>query len=201
MVSDGNEEHVKEPKIRIIWHLIFASFIIFSIFNFLALPIMRSQFPSNTLVAILFRSYLITTFVYFLCLLFILIFRYYKYLLITSKDLDFKNIVFFYIFGVILFAYLYQSIYLLHPSAFNIPSPVIIPTQFLMDNGLVAYYSLADFIVYSSTIIVSISYPRISSASLIVSIVNVVEVLYGLVVITMLIATFIQKTDKQKDNI
>lgn len=198
LVSEGSEAHVKEPSVRRVWHLLFGSFVLFSLFVLILKYALRSLFPTSYLVAMLYRSIILAFFVYVFILLCLLVFRYYAHLLRTRKDLRFNNIIFFYLFGIILFAYLYQQLYLLWPPLFVMSNPIYVPARYLMGDSLIFYLSFFDFIVYSGTVISTLSYPRIQSGSMAVSFVNILELFYGITIITLLVATFIQKTDSKR---
>jgi hypothetical protein len=200
LVSEGDKAHVQEPKVRRLWHLLFASMVLFFLISFLLKNALRSTFPESLFVATSYRVFIFIFFVYLIVLLFSLATRFYTCLLKTSKDLRLSNILFFYFFGIILFAYLYQTLYLLKPSLFNMPNPLFIPEPYLMDKFSMSYLSLLDFMVYSATTIVTLSYYRIQSGSILVSFINIIEIFYGIAIVALLVATFIQKSDlKEKE--
>lgn len=198
LVSDGNIESVKEPKVRVIWHIFFFSLIGFIVISGLTLPNLRSLFPNSHQVAMIWRLFCLSFYLFTLFLLCILAYRHYAYLLRTAKDIRFSNIIFFYTMGALLFASIYQALYLLKPSLFTMSNPIYIPQPYFMDFGYIAYLAIADFIVYSLSIMVSLEYPRIQSSSVVVSVVNIFEVLFAIAIIVLLVATFVQMSSQER---
>ena len=198
LISDGAEAHVQEPKVRRLWHLLFASLILFWIVLSLLKTALRSIFPESYIAAQGYRVFILSFLIYLIVILFVLATRFYSRLLKTSKDLRLVNILFFYFTGIVLFAYVYQTLYLLKPSLFLMTDPMFVPEHYLMDNFLMSYLSLLDFMVYSGTTVVTFSYYRIQSGSILVSFLNIIEIFYGIGIVVLLVATFIQKSGVQK---
>lgn len=198
MASEGDKAAIREERVRVIWHVLFFSICVFVLAGILGVHIVRSFFPDSSNAAVAWRSFLVLFYVYLLSLLFLLCFRHYLYLLRTGKDLRFKPIGFFYFIGIIFFGKLYNSIFFLKPELFEVIDPILKPAPNLMYLGIKAFINELVFYVYSACTVVSIEYPRIRSSSTIVSTINVVEVLYGIMIIVLLVATFVQKSDHSK---
>jgi len=198
LVSEGSEESVREPKVRIVWHTFFFSLLIFAALTTLFNMVIKSHMEHSELAAIIYRAFYSVCLGYFIALLYLLAYRHYIYLLKTGRDLRFQQIIFFYIFGVLLFAKLYGSLFFLQPNLFTYSHPIIEPTACLMEFSLLIYALLADFFVYSACVTVSIEYPRIMSSSLLVSALNVMQILFSLTIVAIFIATFIQKADQKE---
>jgi hypothetical protein len=121
--------------------------------------------------------------------------------MVTGNDLRFVNIVFFFLGGIFLFGLLYSSIYDLSPSSFRYPDALVIPKPILQNLNLATRTLFqGDFLLYSACTAVSLGYPRIMSASAVVSALNFLEVVGTLLIISLLIATFVGRAGVMDDD-
>ena len=195
LVSDGSIEAVKEPRTRFAWHLLFFSVIIYTAISLIGDSFLGGYLSDSTQLALGRRWFKIVASLWLLATLCFLAYRHYRFLLLTGKDLRFRNIVFFFSMGVILFGHLYQALYILSPTLFTYPDTFVSPT----DKAVQLHFPLSslfsgDFTLYSACVAVSVGYPRIASASALISFINVVEVVASFLITALLIATFVQKT-------
>jgi hypothetical protein len=97
--------------------------------------------------------------------------------MLTGKDLRFTNVVFFFVIGVLAFGMFYQHLYILHPEYFHYLDPLVVPGATIRPIGFWTKWLFGfDFDLYSACTAVAVSYPRIVSASAVVSLFNVFEV-------------------------
>jgi hypothetical protein len=198
LISDGDEAIVNEPKVRVvIYNLILSIIISFILLSFSKTLII--QFYSQSVLAVTIQRWLIVACsVYFISILFLLAYRHYIFLFRTGIDLHFKQIVVFYILSVTFFAYLYMSLFFLSTPLFLYPDPLIVPPAHVSDHGLKGLLLGGDFFLYATCISVSVDYPRISSGSWLISLINVIQKLYSFAMVAIFLSTFIQKTNKRR---
>jgi hypothetical protein len=194
LLSEGSEEWIAEPQVLIIWHWFFVSTVaVIAVPVFIHLWVGSAIFQSVP-AALCYRIVLTVGYLLSTALLAALIAKHYKYLLSTGKDLRFRNIVYFWIIWVFLFGQIYQSFYMIRPALFSCPIPllqhssVFVSLGFIVGNKMRIYFT-----VYSAATSVSNTVPFLSSASLIVSIFNVAEVLGTILMIGIVVATFVNK--------
>ena len=193
LFSEGLYDAVKQPKVRRSWHILF-----FSTFSFLILLLLSnflsSSFSDVKNAVLILRIFKLIGGIYILFCLFFLSFYHYKYLLLTGKDLKFNNILFFYVFGIMLFGLIYSALYFINPSLFSYANPILVPTSTIEHHGLKGFILVLDFNVYSSCVALSLDYPRICSSSFAVSLVNIFEVLFSIAFIALFVGIFVQKS-------
>ena len=183
------------------WHVLFFSFI-FIVIIFMPLVTLLSENASQSpLLTLILRACRLAVLSWVLITMIYLAYVHYRYLMSTSKDLRFKNAVFFFLFGVLVLGYVYESLYFLSPLSFNYPNPIVVPGPTLEALHFpTAYLSLLDFMLYSACTAVAVAYPRISSASAVVSFLNVLQALGTLLIGALLIATFVHQSGTPPDD-
>ena len=189
---DNSEEWIREKKVFNWWNVLFFSTFIYLILSFLLFFISEGAFPNSKLFSLFMRIFLTTSLTFLLCVLIILSFRYYVFLLSKSKDLRFTNIIFFYGMSLFIFTALYKSIYSLYPSSFNYLNPPFIVTEIVKTDLNNIIMSL-DFFIYSALTNFTFNYYKITSASVYISLINIIQIIYSIILITVFIGTFIQK--------
>lgn len=194
LVSAESEEWVRERSIRTAWHAFFLSAIGLLVVNWGVFALASDSLTNNPHFATAFRAIMTLGYTWLLFLVLLMTYCHYRYLLLTGKDLRFNSIAFLYVAATLTFARLYGSVYVLDPTLFTFPAAPFRPSDKLMRLGSKNFVFLADFLVYSGCTSVSLNYPRIASASLLVSVLNIVQVLFSLLVAGLMIATFVQKT-------
>lgn len=197
LFSEGDEASVTEPRVRVVWHILFFSMISWLLTISILKPFVIAIFPHSIIAAQIWRISNVIMSAYLLLLLLILTYRHYVYLLSTSKDLQFKNILYFYIIGIILFGDLYCSLWFLSPSLFHINNLPLQSSQYFLTSQSIAFYSW-PFQIYSFCVITSVGYPMIQSGATVISILNALQVLFGTAIVVICIATFVQKVDSSK---
>lgn len=191
--SEGYEESLKVPKVRLAWHLLCFSSIGF-VLVILILASLRNYFVVSEILTLYYRIFSLLGFTWLLILINILAYFHYNFLILTGKDLRFSNIAFFYILAVIFYGFIYKDIYLLNHNLVSYINPIHVPKSVI--TVLSFFDSLIirlDFLVYSACTSLSLTYYKISSSSLIVAIINIVQVISTLLIIALLVATFVQK--------
>lgn len=193
LASEESFEALKEPKVRHSWHILFFSTISLLILV-LFLNLFSQSFSDVKYAALILRIFKLIGGIYILICLFFLSFYHFKYLLLTGKDLKFNNILFFYVTGIMFFGFVYYALYFINPSLFFYINPITMPTSTIEYQGLKGFISVLDFIVYSSCVALSLDYPRIYSSSFVVSLVNIIEVLFSIAFIALFVGMFVQKS-------
>jgi hypothetical protein len=195
LIGDGDIEAVREPKVRTAWHTFLFSFGIYCLLLVLGVRIVEAM--ASPAWAFLWRIFSCLLNLWLLGSLATVANYHYRYLMLTEKDLRFRNIAFFFWASVLLYGLLYRNLYVLAPSFFSYPTPVVVPSPNLV--ALPPWTSLRlsfDFLLYSACTAVSIGYPRIASTSALVSFLNVTQALGSLLIVALLVATFVQKAKK-----
>jgi hypothetical protein len=96
--------------------------------------------------------------------------------------------------NLVIFGYIYQELYYLAPTAYNYQSPVVLPSETLKELDFYqTLFSALDFVLYSACTSVAVGYPRIASASAIVSLFNFIQVVTTFLIGALLVATFVQR--------
>jgi len=189
------EETVKEPKVRNAWVvLLISTLIIIIIFPILYLSI-KYLYNTNNIV-FYYRAFNSISILYIINIILFVAIRHYKYLMLTGKDTNFNTIIYFYFYFITMFGLLYGSLYNLKPLLFRIKDPIYLPAQIMGDINFNRYLAFLDFFIYSCCNIFPINYPRIESNSMLISALNVFEVIIGVGLISLFISTFVQKFNK-----
>jgi hypothetical protein len=195
LVSDGDVEWTKAPRVRQGWHFL----ILLTVATFVGKYILQQIEPPPTLII---SGYLAVIMILSLSALAYLMYQYYFCLLLPGKDLRLKGIVFFMVTAAILFSILYRELFFLNGNLFSYPAPILTSRAHM--NGLAGWLSLhltlLDFLIYSACTMLFLSYPRIASNSMLVSALNVIQVLFTVVMLSLLVATFVNKTSASKEN-
>jgi hypothetical protein len=172
LISEGSIESVRHNTVRRAWHVgVFFYYHIFGHNFFLNGIVSRfiseEVFPTVTTV---YRYTFLVFYLWFLGSLVYLAFVHYKFLMVTGKDLRSINVVFFFLIINYVFGLCYQEIYFINPDTFNYPHPIAEVATTLKNFDLLTRWQFsADFTLYSACTAVTLGYPRISSASAIVS--------------------------------
>lgn len=200
LVSDGSIEWVKEPRIRRLWQVNLFSLLVLALLQSgggAALEGVLDQSASATLV---WRCFFALGSVWLLCTTALLTCRYYRYLLITGKDVRFRHIAIFWSSWVVLFGYLYRALYFLKPSLYSFADPALVPQKTLSFIGVLPGVKLTmQFLLYSASITVTLSVPGLSSSSFLVSSLNLFEVLGSVLLAGLLIATFVNRSGTSRE--
>jgi hypothetical protein len=202
LISEGSREWVKEPRVRRVWHLSIVSVLVTVSFVYFTRVIAGGILETSELWSLVWRLTTVASVSWLLILEAILAALYYRYLLSTGRDLRFRNIVVFWTSWVVLFATLYITVYQLNPALFSYPSAEHIPGKtlhFAHGSFLPTLKPTFHFLLYSACTTVSLSVPDLSSASLVVSALNLVETLGSLLLLALLVATLVHKSVLKKD--
>lgn len=112
-----------------------------------------------------------------------LILTFYFFNGILSKDITrpyFNDSILFYLVATVSFGMLYHRIYILWPEYFIYQNPAFIPEQTIKFVGIKGFRVLLDFFIYSAMNLLQVSYFKITARSFVVSIVEIIQRLYGL---------------------
>jgi len=116
---------------------------------------------------------------------------FYRHLLLTGKVLRLAPIVFFWLAWVLMFAQLYFRLYTIWPGFYS---------HSQLSFGTLGWFTLIDlpFLVYSAAVTFTVSTPGLSSASFLVTSLNVVEVIGNVTLIALFVSTFVNKSTAKK---
>jgi hypothetical protein len=151
-------------------------------------------FASSIIATLVFRWWLVVGESASISLLAILAARFYKHLLLTGRDLRFQSVAMFWVLWVTLFGLLYMALYNLAPTLVTFQHPVFVPSPTLVSLSLLETLRLKlYFVAYSACVSTATSFPTITSNSVIVSILNVVETIGSILFVGLIVATFAGK--------
>jgi hypothetical protein len=199
LVSEGSHEWVGEPKIRRLWHVLFFSVWISLFVQYFAYRVLQGSLADSPLASTSWCLYEVLPCVWLLYLDAWLACRYYRYLLLTGKDLRFSNVAVFWSTLILMFAGLYERLYVLKPSLFTMPNAPFVPNATVTIIPLLASAKLYfRFFVYSASTALTLSSFGLGSASLAVSTCNLIEVLGSVLLIALLVSTFVNKSSSAR---
>lgn len=193
LVSEGSEEWLKIKTLRKAWHYLVLTVLAKFFYGYLFIGLIAPQFGQSVTIVYVHRYILLILSIILLFLTLFILYTHYRYLFSTGLDLRFKNIPLFYFLIVAIYSHLYLSIYFIDPALFNYPFSYYIPTEFYNAIGFKNYLLMTDFFVYSSSVSFSLSYPRISSSSILISVLNVSQVIINVIIVSLFVSTFVQK--------
>lgn len=198
LVSDDSVEWVRQPVVRKIWHLWFFSAVAglgFSVFLF---DLMGKLLENSVWLSMGLRSIYLVFYLWMIALHACLASAHYRYLLSTGVDLRFVNIVYLWCVWILLFAFLYRQLFFLRPSLFFFQNPPFVPAKTVTSIGLTSSLLLAgEFIIYSACVALSYSAaPGLSSGSILVTAVNLIELIGAILCVALLVATFVNKANR-----
>ena len=92
---------------------------------------------------------------------------------------------------------MYERLFFLCPTLFHYSDAIFVPGPTLESMGIWTGMSFSlDFTMYSACAALVMGYPRIYSASAIVSLMNVLQVLGTMLISALLVATFVQNSSQ-----
>ena len=191
---DKSETWIGEKQVFIWWNIFFFSGIFLIIVTTLVFVLKNGFSVNPKWLSLYFRVFRIAFVTFLIYALITLSFKYYRFILLKSKDLEFNNIAFFCFSSLFLFTALYCSIYSLSPSSFNYSNPPYIISEIAETNSK-NFIILLDFILYSALTSFTFNYYKIASSSVYISLINIIQIIYSIILITVFIGTFIQKLD------
>jgi hypothetical protein len=199
LISEGSDKWLEDSEVMTVWNVCLFSVLVFCF----SLPLIRTLFESAlmrvTSAALAFRCYEIAGVAWLLVTVVIMAITYYRRLLLTSLDLRFKSLSAFWLQWVALFSFLYQNVSRIAPYMFYYPHPVVKYSPVVTQIDLVtAYKEQIHFLVYSVATAVTTTVPFIASSSLIISALNVIEVIGSLLMSAVFVATLVNKTEVKK---
>lgn len=194
----NNEEWVKTHEVFRWWCIFLTSLSLYLIFV-IVLMFAIHIFPKIILYTDLIRTIKCMLSFLILSTLSVLSFFYYKTLLLTGKELNFKNILMLFFYLTISFGFFYWNLYFLDPENFKVVNPSMIPDKIIVIVHR-TYIMLMDFIIYSSLMTFSQNYYKISSNSNLVSIVNSLQIWNGILIVAVFISTFVQTLISSQKN-
>ena len=198
LASEGSVSWIKEKKVIVVWHTIFLTTLSFLVLIFISRQIFGEIIHSSVTITYYYRLSFICFFCILLIMFAVLMYRYYRYLLLTSVDLRFQSIVLFASMFCVIFAQIYIGLYYLEPNLFTYSNPILVPDPQLMEGKAInRYLMFGEFILYSAANATNIVYPRIASASPLVSFINIVQSIISLILIALVISTFVQKSGQK----
>jgi len=135
LLSEGDVEWVRVDQVRKAWHLLFISTVVLITLGWFILPLAAPVLETDAQLTFVARLTFVLGLGYLLIVLAVLGYRHYQFVLLTSKDLRLKPIVFLYASSVTLFAQLYRSLFFLSPGLFSYPHPPVNPSPTLQVPG------------------------------------------------------------------
>ncbi len=170
LASEGSEGWVRIPVVRRAWHFSFFSMVILLAVCFIVSPFLSGVLESWPAGTHIWRWFYVLAFGWLLACEAYLCYCYYRELLLTRLDLRFQNIVVFYVTWVILFACLFQRLYLLRPSLFLWSNPSVVPLSTLTSIPIVSGLRfVASFVTYSACTSLATQMAGLTAASAIIS--------------------------------
>jgi hypothetical protein len=198
LLTEGSEEWIKVTPLRKAWHYLVLLALFKAFYGYVLISLFSQQFGTIYAFVLFHRIFSIIILSAILILVLYIIYLHYRYLLTTGLDLRFKNIPLFYLLLILIYSQLYYSIYFLAPLSFYYPQPIIMTENIIVSLGFRGYLLLLDFATYSFSVSFALSYPRISSNSIFVSLLNVSQLIINVVLISLFISTFVQKISDKK---
>jgi hypothetical protein len=194
LLAEDSETWVNEPRVLIVWHLLFFSILMISLVPIAATALFTSVLENSAVATLILRWWQCAGFAAIVPILATLVTRFYQYLLLTGHDLRFRSVALFWSFWIVLFGRLYFALYDLAPTSISYQHPLFVPKTTLVALPLLlSYQMLGYFITYSACVATAISFPNITSNSLVASILNVVEATGSILFIALIVATFAGK--------
>jgi hypothetical protein len=194
LLSEDSEIWVDEPRVLIAWHLFFFSTSVVMLVTIAARLLFTSVLENSAVATLILRWWECAGIGATLPIYATLAARFYQHLLLTGRDLRFRSVALFWCVWIILFGLLYYLLYLLAPTSINYQHPVFVPqTTLVAVSILLKYKMIAYFMTYSACIATAISFPNITSNSLVASILNVAEATGSILFIALIVATFAGK--------
>lgn len=130
-------------------------------------------------------------------LLFSVTFNYFKYTIDKGNSIKFQVVLFFYLFSVILFGYLYYFSFFSSPHLFQYDTAYIVWYPVMGSRSSDAWSTKSYFFLYSAFESIGGKFVYLQANSVLISIINYIQTLYGFSLVSLLIAGYInQKTNK-----
>lgn len=191
---------VKVPRLRNSCILIAVLSLIAFFISFILFPLFVN---ANANAVFIFRSCQLFVWLLLVTAFFILNFNYFQYILTKHYPIRLDNVIFFYFIHIIIFGYIYSSIYFLFPDFYIYKDPPVKPSQELLISFKVTLGRL-NFLLFSALQSVNATFYRISLNSIIPSILSWVQSLYSFAIIALLIASYVNQkvhpiTEKDND--
>jgi len=197
LVSDENEEWVKNKTIRRLWHLDLISILIGLALFLIALPAVEETWGDSARVMLVCRLIGAFTVLWLILLNVSLAWFFYRHLLMAGLDLRFTPIFWYWLVWVLLLGALYAQLYCIKPSLFVFPDAPYIPASTFthpQPSYFLRQLLVLKFYLYSACTAFTVSDPEISSASPSITGLNLVETIGNTLLLVVLVATFIHKS-------
>jgi hypothetical protein len=194
LLAEDSEAWVSEPRVLILWHLFFFSALVVVLVPIAATVLFSSTLESSAVATLILRWWECAGLAAIIPIYAILATRFYQHLLLTGRDLRFRSVALFWSGWIVLFGKLYYALYDLAPTSISYQRPLFVPKATLVALPLLLRYKMAGyFITYSACVATAISFPNITSDSLVASILNVAEATGSILFIALIVATFAGK--------
>jgi len=141
----------------------------------------------------LFRVTALFLFLGILASLIFITFNYYKYVIGRDLPVRLTNVLTFYVYGVLFFGLSYEMLYIIRPQVFVYRNPPFQVTATYSKHGLNGYLMALDFVVYSALQSLSGHYYRIEPSSIFASLLNWLQSLYTLSLLSLLVASYVNQ--------
>jgi hypothetical protein len=195
LVSDNSIEWVKEPRVRRVWQVYFFSACVIVFIRIVGVRFLEPILSGSSFATLMWRWFSVLGMAWMLVVVALLTYYYYLFLLLVGKDVRFINIAVFWFNWVLFFSYLYRDIYMLRPSLYLFLRPAFIPQATFIYPGVLITVKLSlQFMLYSASTTMNQSVPGLSSASFLISTLNLIEVLGSILLAGLLLATFVNKS-------
>lgn len=196
LIAEGDVSWVEEPRVRRGWHALVVATFVFSVLGMIAQPALADFLRSSSTATLSWRLLMVGGWIVIITLLMALAVSHFRYMVLTAKDLRFKGPAFFYSAGVIGFAWLHKALHCAYPWLYDYKDPPVQILPELTNTGIVVGLTFsADFLVYSACTILTLNNRRVTSASTLVSGLEAVEAILGLIAFGLVLATLVQRTD------
>jgi hypothetical protein len=196
------EAWMQETRVLFVWHLFFFSVLGLAVGSWAARLFLMTELARSATLTLAFRLCSVVGEVAVIAILAVLACRFYQSLLLTNRDLTFSSVAFFWIVWLMSYTLLYQYVFELKPSLFTSAHLLWVPQPTYVENlpMSIRAHTLVVFMTYSACVATTVGFPYLNSNSVIVSLLNLTEVVGSLLFIVLVVATYAAKkaTSKRK---
>lgn len=200
LLSEGSDKWLDDPRVMAAWNVSLFSLLAGMIAIVSARVFFENLLEQSSRAALLFRCTEISIAAWLLVAEVIVAVAYYRNLLLTGLDLRFKSIFSLWANWVAIFTVLYLAIFSVAPNAFHYPKPIVGYSPVVVQIGLITRYNeVAHFAIYSAATALGTTVPYMTSASIALSAINLVEAAGSFLLGAVFVATLVNKASTEKD--
>lgn len=192
LVGVGEEDAVRHPFTRATWHLFFFSALLFAAWHVGIRIVVGPTFRDNMHVIAWIRLIESVIYAYLILVLIVLTYTHYLLMLAPQMRYRFVNIVFVFLTSILLFSRLYYSLFGVENTLFKSDDRFNLPTPNFGIHGTRDLAAFGEFLIFSGSTSLNCPCSNVSSNSLLVSAIMLVQTTLGYFFGAVLIATFVQ---------